>query len=178
MLDISWTEFLLIAIVALVFIGPKELPAVLRTVGQWTRKIRGMAAEFQSQFQEAMREAEMGDLKKQVDDIAHGLKQDVTSFNPLNDVRADVEAAQKEIKSSFEEAAPVTAAADAQLPAPEPAQDQVQDETKDEAKAQTHDQTQVETQVATQDESVAAIAPVVPEPAAGVAKPDTAERGG
>ena len=73
MLDISWTEFLLIAIVALVFIGPKELPAVLRAVGQWTRKIRGMAAEFQSQFREAMREAEMGDLKKQVDDIAHGL---------------------------------------------------------------------------------------------------------
>jgi len=164
MFDISWTEFLLIAIVALVFIGPKELPAVLRTVGQWTRKIRGMAAEFQSQFQEAMREAEMADLKKQVDDITHGLKQDVTSYNPLNDVRADVEAAQKEIKSSFEEPAPASASADAsQLPAPEP----VQAEARDEAQYQTQDET-----------VVAEIAPVVPEPVAGAAKPDTAEQGG
>ena len=168
MLDISWTEFLLIAIVALVFIGPKELPAVLRTVGQWTRKIRGMAAEFQSQFQEAMREAEMADLKKQVDDIAHGLKQDVTSFNPLNDVRADVEAAQKEIKSSFEEPAPVTAATEAaQLPAPEPGQEEAQDEVQGETQGEAQDEA-----------SVAAIAPVVPEPAAGAAKPDTAEQGG
>ena len=70
MFDISWTEFLLIGIVALVVIGPKELPGVMRTLGQWTRKIRSMAADFQNQFQEAMREAEMADLKKQVDDMA------------------------------------------------------------------------------------------------------------
>jgi sec-independent protein translocase protein TatB len=74
MFDISWTEFLLIGVVALIFIGPKELPAVLRTLGQWTRRIRSMAADFQNQFQEAMREAEMADLKKQVDDIAHDIK--------------------------------------------------------------------------------------------------------
>ena len=72
MFDISWTEFLLIGVVALIVIGPKELPAVLRTLGQWTRRVRSMAADFQGQFQEAMREAEMADLKKQVDDIAHG----------------------------------------------------------------------------------------------------------
>ena len=41
MFDISWTEFLLIGVVALIVIGPKELPAVLRTLGQWTRKVRG-----------------------------------------------------------------------------------------------------------------------------------------
>ena len=70
MFDISWTEFLLIGVVALVVIGPKELPGVMRTIGQWTRKIRGMANDFQNQFQEAMREAEMADLKKQVDDMA------------------------------------------------------------------------------------------------------------
>ena len=64
MFDISWTEFLLIGIVALVVIGPKELPGVMRTLGQYTRKIRGMASDFQNQFQEAMREAEMADLKK------------------------------------------------------------------------------------------------------------------
>jgi sec-independent protein translocase protein TatB len=99
MFDISWTEFLLIGVVALVVIGPKELPAVLRTLGQWTRRVRSMAADFQGQFQEALREAEMADLKKQVDDIAH----DIKSYDPLKDVRADVEAAGKDIKSSLEQ---------------------------------------------------------------------------
>jgi sec-independent protein translocase protein TatB len=103
MFDISWTEFLLIGVVALVVIGPKELPAVLRTLGQWTRKVRSMAADFQGQFQEAMREAEMADLKKQVDDIAHGIK----SYDPLKDVRADVEAAGKDIQSSLEQTPPL-----------------------------------------------------------------------
>jgi sec-independent protein translocase protein TatB len=98
MFDISWTEFLLIGVVALVVIGPKELPTVMRTMGQWTRKVRVMAADFQSQFQEAMREAEMADLKKQVDDVA----QDIKSYDPLKDVRSDVEAAGRDIQSSLE----------------------------------------------------------------------------
>jgi sec-independent protein translocase protein TatB len=74
MFDISWTEFLLIGVVALVVIGPKELPGVMRTLGQWSRKVRGMASDFQNQFQEAMREAEMADLKKDVDDMASSIK--------------------------------------------------------------------------------------------------------
>src|SRR5512144_3027140 len=96
MFDISWTEFLLIGIVALIVIGPKELPGVLRTMGQWTRKLRGMASDFQHQFQEAMREAEMTDLKKQVDDMAH----DIKNYDPLQGVRTDVEAIGKDIESS------------------------------------------------------------------------------
>ena len=62
----------------------------MRTVGQWTRKLRSMAADFQNQFQEAMREAEMADLKKQVDDIKN------TSFDPLKDVRDDLNAMGKD----------------------------------------------------------------------------------
>ena len=76
MFDIAWGELVVIGVVALVVIGPKELPGVLRAVGQWTVKIRRMASEFQSQFQEAMREAEMADLKKEVDtltDTARGM---------------------------------------------------------------------------------------------------------
>src|SRR6201987_1490925 len=69
MFDIGWSEFVLIAVVALIAIGPKELPGVLRTIGQWMGKARKMAAEFQSQFQEAMREAEMADLKKSFDEV-------------------------------------------------------------------------------------------------------------
>jgi len=66
--DIAWGEFVVIAVVALIVIGPKELPAVLRAIGQWTTKIRRMAAEFQGQFQEALSEAEKADLKKEYED--------------------------------------------------------------------------------------------------------------
>lgn len=69
MFDIGWGELVVIGIVALIAIGPKELPGVLRSLGQWMTKLRRMGAEFQSQFQEAMREAEMADLKKEVDDM-------------------------------------------------------------------------------------------------------------
>lgn len=97
MFDISWSEFLLIGVVALIVIGPKELPAVMRTLGQWTRKVRGMASEFQNQFQEAIREAEMADLKKEVDDLAEGVK----NFDPLKEVRADVETMGEDVKRSL-----------------------------------------------------------------------------
>ena len=97
MFDISWTEFLVIGVVALIVIGPKELPAVMRTLGQWTRKVRGMASEFQNQFQEAIREAEMADLKKEVDDLAH----DVKNFDPLKQVRADMENMGEDVKRSL-----------------------------------------------------------------------------
>jgi sec-independent protein translocase protein TatB len=74
-----------------------------------------MAADFQGQFQEAMREAEMADLKKQVDDIA----QDVKNYDPLKDVRADVEAAGKDIQTSLEQKpALMTAAASDAVPQP------------------------------------------------------------
>ena len=76
MFDIGWSEFVVIGVVALIVIGPKELPAVLRAIGQWTTKIRRMAGEFQSQFQEAMREAEMADLKKSVDELSDVTKGD------------------------------------------------------------------------------------------------------
>ena len=95
MFDISWTEFVLIGIVALIVIGPKELPGVMRSLGQWTRKIRGMAAEFQGQFQEAMREAEMTDLKKEVDDLAREIKQ----YDPLKSVREDVESIGRNLET-------------------------------------------------------------------------------
>jgi len=74
MFDISWGKLVIIGVVALLVIGPKELPAVLRQLGQAMAKIRRMAAEFQGQFNEAMREAEMADLKKQFDDTTSSIK--------------------------------------------------------------------------------------------------------
>jgi sec-independent protein translocase protein TatB len=92
MFDISWSEFAIIAVVALIAIGPKELPGVLRMVGQWMGKARKMAAEFQSQFQEAMREAEMADLKKSFDEVKEAAT-GFTSDNVLTSLQKDVNAA-------------------------------------------------------------------------------------
>ena len=88
MFDIGWGELVLIGIVALIAIGPKELPTVLRTLGQYMGKVKRMAAEFQGQFQEAMREAEMADLKKQADDLTSAVT-DATKFDPLADIDND-----------------------------------------------------------------------------------------
>jgi sec-independent protein translocase protein TatB len=91
MFDIGWSELVVIAVVALIAIGPKELPGVLRMVGQWMGKARKMAAEFQGQFQEAMREAEMADLKKSFDevrDIASGNNVMTSLQKDVNDALA------------------------------------------------------------------------------------------
>jgi sec-independent protein translocase protein TatB len=90
MFDIGWSELVVIGVVALIAIGPKELPGVLRTVGNYMGKVRRMASEFQGQFQEAMREAEMADLKKQVDEMTDTAKS-FTEFDPLADVRSDID---------------------------------------------------------------------------------------
>src|SRR6195256_303759 len=92
MFDIGWSELLVIAVVALIAIGPKELPTVLRTLGQWMAKVRRMASEFQNQFHEAMREAELADLKKEVDEMATKA-QNYAHFDPIDDIPKDIEKA-------------------------------------------------------------------------------------
>src|SRR6202035_746707 len=88
MFDIGWSEFAVIAVVALIAIGPKELPGVLRMVGQWVAKARKMAGEFQGQFQEAMREAEMADLKKSFDEVKEAAS-GFTSGNLMTSLERD-----------------------------------------------------------------------------------------
>jgi sec-independent protein translocase protein TatB len=100
MFEIGWSELLLIGIVALIAIGPKELPTVLRTLGQWMSKLRRMASEFQNQFQEAMREAEMADLKKQVDEMT-SQAQSYASFDPVSEVKRELESTQQQIESAM-----------------------------------------------------------------------------
>lgn len=65
MFDIGWDELLVIALVALVVIGPKELPAVLRTVGQWVARARSLAGEFRSHVDDMIREAGVDDVKNE-----------------------------------------------------------------------------------------------------------------
>ena len=116
--DVGWGELVLIGIVALIVIGPKELPGVLRTVGQAMTKIRRMAAEFQSQFQEAMREAEMAELKQNFDAIQDAAK-DIRNFDPAGSIRTEIESAAADKPA---DAAPSASATGTQAPEPPPAE--------------------------------------------------------
>jgi sec-independent protein translocase protein TatB len=69
MFDIGWSELLVIGIVALVVIGPKDLPQAFRVVGQWVSKARGLAREFQSHVDDMMREADVQDMKREFRDM-------------------------------------------------------------------------------------------------------------
>ncbi|WP_234050489.1 MULTISPECIES: Sec-independent protein translocase protein TatB [unclassified Xanthobacter] len=120
MFDIGWSELMLIGIVALIVIGPKELPSVLRTVGRTVTKLRRMAGEFQGQFQEALREADIADMRKEITDITDTARSSMTSvgageaFDPLKSIR-------EEIRATVEGAAPPKAAAETATGAPGPA---------------------------------------------------------
>jgi sec-independent protein translocase protein TatB len=96
MLDMSWGEIMVIGAVALIVIGPKDLPKALRTIGQVTGKLRRMAAEFQGQFNEAMREAELDEVKKQLQGMNDSVSSvGSTNFNPIQTIR-------DELKTSIE----------------------------------------------------------------------------
>lgn len=146
MFDISWTELMVIGVVALIAIGPKELPGVLRTVGQWAGKARRLAGEFQGQFREAMREAEMAELKKSFDEV----KSATSAFaaqNPLTSLQKEVEGAMS-----------VTPPPAASLPAP--AAEQIAAETLAAVEAHAM-QTAVAAPLAIVPEAVAAATPPV-----------------
>ena len=119
MFEIGWSELMLIGIVALIVIGPKELPGVLRTVGRTVTKLRRMAGEFQGQFQEALREADLADMRKEISDVTETARSTLATsemFDPLRSIR-------EEIRSTVEKAAPAAVASAALpslgVPAPE-----------------------------------------------------------
>lgn len=111
MFDVGWTEMLVIAIVMIVVVGPKDLPNMLRTFGRTTAKLRAMAADFQKQFNEALKEAELDDVKKSVDSLrglnpASEIRKQLNPFEQAAaDVRAGVDAAMKP-KPAADPAAP------------------------------------------------------------------------
>lgn len=100
MFEIGWTEMLVIAVVMIVIVGPKDLPKMLRTFGRTTSKLRSMAGDFQRQFNEALKEAELDDVKKSVDSLkslnpANEIKK---HLNPLEKAAADVRAGLDTLK--------------------------------------------------------------------------------
>ncbi|MDR3528026.1 MAG: Sec-independent protein translocase protein TatB [Rhizomicrobium sp.] len=67
--DLSWSHMLLVLIVALVVVGPKDLPKLMRKMGQWTAKARGMADQFRRSFDEMARQSELDELRKELDEL-------------------------------------------------------------------------------------------------------------
>ena len=89
MFDFDVSKLLVFGIIALVVIPPKDLPRVMRTVGQYVGKMRRMAAEFQGQFRDAMREADFEGVKKEIDSIGAAAKIDST-FDPVMAMRTEM----------------------------------------------------------------------------------------
>lgn len=95
MLDMGWTEILVIGVVALIVVGPKDLPRMLRTLGQYTGKLRGMARDFQRSMDDAAREADLEELKGVKDALSdvRAIKNDATRAitTGLNKIEGDIE---------------------------------------------------------------------------------------
>lgn len=117
MFDFDGTKFIIIGIVALLVIGPKDLPRVLRQIGQWTGKLRRMASDFRGQFMDAMREADLDSIKNEVKGVADTARVD-THFDPFGDIRKEIGSIKSELKSSVTGAGRTEKGSD---PAPAPA---------------------------------------------------------
>ncbi|WP_284176858.1 Sec-independent protein translocase protein TatB [Rhabdaerophilum sp. SD176] len=107
MFDIGWSELIVVGVVALVVIGPKELPGVIRSVGRAVSKLRTMAGEFRTQFDDAMREAELHEVKKTFTDMGEA------ATSAASAVANPVGAVLNEVKASAEGASGVTEASQA-----------------------------------------------------------------
>jgi len=102
MFDIGWSEMAIIALVALIVIGPKDLPRTMKTVAQWMRKARSLTREFQSGIDEMVREAELEDARKALEATRRGnLEKTISNaVDPDNEVAGEVRAVEREARSS------------------------------------------------------------------------------
>ncbi len=88
--QLGFTEFLLLAIVALVVVGPRDLPGMMRKAGQWVAKARGMAREFQGAFDDMGREVELDELRKEIEEIKRA--------NPVNAIADELKNTEDEMR--------------------------------------------------------------------------------
>jgi sec-independent protein translocase protein TatB len=95
MFDIGWTELLVIAVVAILVVGPKDLPRMLRTLGNYAGKLRRTANEFRRQFDDAIRESEFEDIRNSM--------RDVGDINPMRDIKDTVEDTVSPLKTASED---------------------------------------------------------------------------
>jgi len=93
--DIGAAELMVIAVVALIVVGPKDLPVLLRRLGQFMAKLRGMASEFRASFDEMARQSELEELRKEVAAMRRGDFGDLSTSSietPVNETFSDIEA--------------------------------------------------------------------------------------
>lgn len=95
MFDIGWTELLILAVVAVIIVGPKDLPRMLRSLGRYAGKMRRMAGEFRDQFDDALRESELDDLRSSW--------KETSGMNPLNQVKDSVSESMNPLKDTAED---------------------------------------------------------------------------
>jgi sec-independent protein translocase protein TatB len=110
MFDIGWSELLVIAVVAIIVVGPKDLPKMMRSFGHYAGKLRRAAADFQRQFEEAMRESELEEMKKALESVQNE--------TPSLDLKAPID---KPMMLPKPKGAAMAATAEAETPPPKPA---------------------------------------------------------
>jgi sec-independent protein translocase protein TatB len=100
MLDIGWTEILVITVIALFVVGPKDIPKALRTVGVWLGKLKSLSREFQNTVEEAVRDSELDEVKKQIQsaksDFTKGMTDTIDSEGELTEMMRGVDVIDKE----------------------------------------------------------------------------------
>lgn len=98
MFEVGWSELLVIAIVAIIVVGPRELPGMLRTFGKYAGQMRRMAGDFQRQFNEALKEADLDEVRKGIESVR--------SVNPLNQMKDSLnplKAAGEDLRKAIED---------------------------------------------------------------------------
>ena len=124
MFDLGWTEFIVVAVVAILVVGPKELPGMLRTIGKTIGSARRMAGDFQRQFNDALREADLDGIKSGIDSVnkINPVRQIKDSLNPIKQAADDVQRdINKGLLKSSEKAAPASTPAVSTDPVDTPA---------------------------------------------------------
>ena len=95
MFDIGWTEILIIAVVAIIVVGPKDLPRMLRSLGRYAGQLRRTAGEFRAQFDDAIRESELDELRSTL--------QDASDLNPINQIKDSVTESMAPLKETADD---------------------------------------------------------------------------
>ena len=101
--DLSWSHILLVLVVALVVVGPKDLPNLMRTMGQWAGKARAMADQFRKSFDEMARQSELDELRKEIDELR--------TMRPLAEPSAMTEALEPPVEHDGDASRPRSEAA-------------------------------------------------------------------
>lgn len=96
MFDIGWTEMLIVGVIAILVVGPRELPGMLRTFGKTIGQLRRMAGDFQRQFDNALKEAELDEVRNSISKV--------NDLNPVNQVKNSLKDAVSGVESDISKA--------------------------------------------------------------------------